>query len=152
MDPKLPFVLLALLGGAALPVQIGINGSLRQFIGSAMQAATISFSVGALAGLIASIQMREGTPSLEKLGQSAPWIWIGGFFGVFYVWTTIVTGPKLGALLAVSLVIAGQLTVSLALDHFGALGFPQSSISPLKLFGLGCVIFGVLVIGYAKQG
>ncbi|MCX7325380.1 MAG: DMT family transporter [Hyphomicrobiales bacterium] len=152
MDPKLPFVLLALLGGAALPVQIGINGSLRQIIGSAMQAATISFSVGALAGLIASILMREGTPSLEKLGQSAPWMWIGGFFGVFYVWTTIVTGPKLGALLAVSLVIAGQLTVSLALDHFGALGFPQSSISPLKLFGLGCVIFGVLVIGYAKQG
>ncbi|MGL4441548.1 MAG: DMT family transporter [Bosea sp. (in: a-proteobacteria)] len=152
MDPKLPFVLLALLGGAALPVQIGINGSLRQIIGSAMQAATISFSVGAVAGLIASIAMRDGVPSMEKLGQVAPWMWIGGFFGVFYVWTTIVTGPKLGALLAVSLVIAGQLTVSLALDHFGALGFPQSSISPLKLFGLGCVIVGVLVIGYAKQG
>ena len=152
MDPKLPFVLLALLGGAALPMQIGINGSLRQIIGSAMQAATISFSVGAVAGLIASIVMRDGTLSLERLGQVAPWMWIGGFFGVFYVWTTIVTGPKLGALLAVSLVIAGQLTVSLALDHFGALGFPQSSISPLKLFGLACVIVGVLVIGYAKQG
>jgi bacterial/archaeal transporter family-2 protein len=151
MDPKLRFVLLALLGGAALPVQIGINGSLRQIIGSAMQAATISFSVGALAGLIACIIMREGTSSLERLWQVAPWMWVGGFFGVFYVWTTIVTGPKLGALLAVSLVIAGQLTVSLALDHFGALGFPQSSISPLKLFGLCCVIIGVLVIGYAKQ-
>ncbi len=152
MDPKLPFAILALLGGAALPLQIGINGSLRQIIGSAMQAATISFSVGALAGLVASILMRDGAPTIEKLGQAAPWMWLGGFFGVFYVWTTIVTGPKLGALLAVSLVIAGQLTVSLALDHFGALGFPQSSISPLKLFGLGLVIFGVLVIGYAKQG
>ncbi len=151
MDPKLPFILLALLGGAALPVQIGINGSLRQIIGSTTQAATISFSVGAVAGLIASAAMREGTPSLERLGQSAPWMWLGGLLGIFYVWTTIVAGPKLGALLAVSLVIAGQLTVSLALDHFGALGFPQSSISPLKLFGLGCVIIGVLVIGYSKQ-
>lgn len=150
MDPKLPFVLLALLGGAALPMQIGINGSLRQIVGSAMQAATISFSVGALAGLIASLVMREGTPSLEKLGQVAPWMWLGGFFGVFYVWTTIVAGPRLGALLAVSLVIAGQVLMSVALDHFGALGFPQSSVSPLKLFGVGCVIVGVVAIGYAK--
>lgn len=151
MDPKLPLALLALLGGAALPAQIGINGSLRQIVGSAMQAATISFCVGALAGLAASLLMREGTWSLERLGQAAPWMWLGGVFGVFYVWTTIVTGPKLGALLAVSLVIAGQLMMSLALDHFGALGFPQSSISPLKLLGLGLVIAGVVVIGYAKS-
>jgi uncharacterized membrane protein YdcZ (DUF606 family) len=40
--------------------------------------------------------------------------------------------------------------MSVALDHFGALGFPQSSVSPLKLFGVGCVILGVVVIGYAK--
>jgi transporter family-2 protein len=150
MDPKLPFALLALLGGAALPVQIGINGSLRQVIGSAMQAATISFSVGALAGLAASLLMREGVPSPERLSQTAGWMWIGGFFGVFYVWTTIVAGPKLGALLAVSLVIAGQVLMSVALDHFGALGFPQSSVSPLKLFGVGCVILGVVVIAYSK--
>ena len=115
-----------------------------------MQAATISFSVGALAGLAASLLMREGLPSPERLSQTAGWMWIGGFFGVFYVWTTIVTGPKLGALLAVSLVIAGQVLMSVALDHFGALGFPQSSVSPLTLFGVGCVILGVVVIGYAK--
>jgi bacterial/archaeal transporter family-2 protein len=85
------------------------------------------------------------------MSETAPWMWLGGFCGVFYVWTTIVAGPRVGALLAVSLAIAGQVVASSLLDHFGALGFPQNSLSPLKLAGIGLVVAGVVVIGYARQ-
>jgi bacterial/archaeal transporter family-2 protein len=145
------FVMLAMLGGSALPLQIGVNGSLRQALGSAMQAAFVSFAVGAAAGLGACILMRDGVPTLDRMGETAPWMWLGGFCGVFYVWTTIVAGPRIGALLAVSLAIAGQVAVSSLLDHYGALGFPQNSLSPLKVLGIGLVVAGVAVIGYARQ-
>jgi bacterial/archaeal transporter family-2 protein len=151
MNGFIAAAMLALAGGAALPIQIGINGFLRQTLGSAMQAAFISFSVGAVAGLGACYALREGAPSLERLSATAPWMWIGGFFGVFYVWTTIVAGPRVGAVLAVSLAIAGQVVVASLLDHFGVLGFPQSSLSPLKIAGVALVVVGVVVIGYARQ-
>jgi bacterial/archaeal transporter family-2 protein len=151
MDGKFAVMLLAMLGGSALPVQIGVNGVLRQTLGGAMQAAFVSFAVGAFAGLGACYLLREGAPTLERMSQTAPWMWLGGFCGVFYVWTTIVAGPRIGALLAVSLAIGGQVIVSSLLDHYGALGFPQNSLSPLKLAGIGLVMAGVLLIGYARQ-
>jgi transporter family-2 protein len=151
MSGLVPFALLAMVGGMALPLQIGLNGYMRQALGSAMQAAFVSFAVGAVAGLGACYLLRDGAPTLERMSQTSPWMWLGGFCGVFYVWTTIVAGPTLGALLAVSLAIAGQVVASSLIDHFGALGFPQSSLSPLKLAGVALVVAGVVVIGYARQ-
>jgi bacterial/archaeal transporter family-2 protein len=105
-----------------------------------------------LAALTVCIVTRTPLPTAEKLATPATWMWFGGCFGVFYVWTTIMTGPKIGATLAISLAIAGQLIVAAMLDHNGALGFPQDSLSPLKMAGIGLVIAGVVLVGYSKQG
>ncbi|WP_458429062.1 DMT family transporter, partial [Pseudomonas aeruginosa] len=45
--------------------------------------------------------------------------------GAFYVATSVVVGPRLGAAALLSLSVLGQLLTSLAVDHFGWLGFPQ---------------------------
>jgi transporter family-2 protein len=152
MDPKLVLVMIAFLGGSALSLQVGVNSALRGVVGTAMQATFISFSVGAVAALAASFAMRDGPPALEKLAQTSPWMWLGGLCGVTYVWATIVAGPKLGATLTLSLAIAGQLLAALLLDHFGALGLPRNEASLLKLAGVACVIMGVVIIGYARNG
>ncbi len=151
MTSTLPLILLAFAGGAVLPLQMGVNGFLKNGLGHPIQATFVSFTVGSLAALLACIVMRTPLPTAEKLATPAVWMWFGGCFGVFYVFTTIVAGPKIGAALAVSLAIAGQLIVAALLDHTGALGFPQHSISPMKLLGIGLVIAGVLVVGYSKQ-
>ena len=151
MVSNVGFILLAFLGGAVLPIQIGFNSNLRLSLGSAMQAAFVSFSVGALAALAVCIATRTPLPNAEKLATPAVWMWFGGCFGVFYVWTTIMTGPRIGAAFAISLAIAGQLIVAAMLDHNGALGFPQDSLSPIKMAGIGLVIAGVVLVGYAKQ-
>jgi bacterial/archaeal transporter family-2 protein len=152
MTSNLPLIILAFLGGAVLPIQIAFNSNLRLSFGSAMQAAFVSFAVGAFAALAVCIVTRTPLPTAEKLATPAIWMWFGGCFGVFYVWTTIMTGPRIGAAFAISLAIAGQLIIAALLDHNGALGFPQNNLSTLKLAGIGLVIAGVALVGYAKQG
>jgi bacterial/archaeal transporter family-2 protein len=151
MSSTLPLILLAFAGGAVLPLQMGVNGFLRQGLGHPMQATFVSFTVGSIAALIACVLMRVPLPTAEKIATPAFWMWFGGCFGVFYVFTTIVSGPRIGAALAVSLAIAGQLIIAALLDHTGTLGFPQQSLSPMKLLGIGLVIAGVLVVGYSKH-
>jgi bacterial/archaeal transporter family-2 protein len=151
MSANLPLIFLAFLGGAVLPLQMGVNGSLRQGLGHPMQATFVSFAVGSIAALMACLLMRTPMPTADRIAQPALWMWLGGCFGVFYVFTTIVSGPRIGAALAVSLAIAGQLIIATMLDHTGSLGFPQHSISPMKLAGIGLVIAGVLVVSYSKQ-
>jgi bacterial/archaeal transporter family-2 protein len=150
MTANLPLILLAFAGGAFLPIQMGINGQLRAGLGHAMQATFVSFSVGAIGAFVACLVMRVPFPKPEQLAAPALWMWFGGLCGTFYVWTTIMSGPKIGAALAVSLAIAGQLIMAAMLDHTGALGFPQQALSPLKLLGIGLVIAGVVVVAYAK--
>ncbi len=151
MNANLPLIFLAFAGGAFLPIQMGINGQLRAGLGHAMQATFVSFFVGAIGALVACLVMRVPLPKPEQLAAPALWMWFGGLCGTFYVWTTIMSGPKIGAALAVSLAIAGQLVVAAMLDHTGALGFPQHSLSPMKLAGIALVIAGVLVVSYSKQ-
>ena len=54
-----------------------------------------------------------------------------------------VAGPRLGAAAMLGLVVAGQMTESLLLDHFGVLGMAQQVITPWRLLGVGLVIAGV---------
>ncbi len=150
MNASLPFILLAFVGGAVLPIQIGVNSLLRASLGNAFQVTFVSFTVGALGMLAACLVTRTPFPKPEQLAAPALWMWFGGLCGAFYVWTTIMSGPKIGAALAVALAIAGQLVVAAMLDHTGALGFPQHALSPLKLAGIVLVIAGVLLVAYSK--
>jgi bacterial/archaeal transporter family-2 protein len=150
MTANLPLILLAFAGGAFLPIQMGINGQLRAGLGHAMQATFVSFTVGAVGALVACLVMRVPFPKPEQIAAPALWMWFGGLCGTFYVWTTIMSGPRIGAALAVSLAIAGQLIMAALLDHTGALGFPQHALSPLKLAGIALVIAGVIVVAYSK--
>lgn len=57
------YVLFALLGGALLPTQFGINGQLAEWVGGSVRAAFGSFFVGAVALLVAVLATaREGWP------------------------------------------------------------------------------------------
>ena len=134
---------LALLAGAVLPVQTGVNSSLRAAIGHPIWAAAISFSVGLLTLLVLALGLRLGAPNLNN----APfWAYVGGSLGVVYVALSIVLAPKLGAVALVSLAIAGQLLASVVLDHFGWLGFAQLSLNPGRMLGVAFLALGVYFV------
>lgn len=136
----LPFV-----AGAFLPLQAGINGQLAKQISSVMSAALVSFVVGTVA-LLAVVLLQRELPTLDALKGLNWWQWSGGLLGAVFIATAAFAGPRIGALLFMVLVLAGQLSMALTLDHFGWAGYREAPISAGKLAGLALIIGGVWLI------
>ena len=140
------FILLGIVAGISVPTQAGINAQLGLWTKSPVLAATISFMVGTLTLIVYALVTRIPLPALATATAHPWWIWVGGSLGAFFVTATIILVPKLGATTMVALVLAGQMTASLALDHFGALGFPLHPISPGRIIGVLMLCGGVWLV------
>ena len=136
---------LPFLAGAVLPLQAGINGQLARQLSSVFAAALISFAVGSLALLLMTLSQRE-MPGLGALKALTWWHWSGGLLGAFFIATAAFAGPRIGALLFMVLVLAGQLGMALLLDHNGWAGFREAPITLGKAAGLALIIGGVWLI------
>lgn len=143
--------LLAFAGGIALPMQVGLNTALRTHLGNPLQVTFVSFSIGAAAALIYSLAARYPIPTMQSVAGSSWWMWFGGILGAFYVVTTIVAAPQIGAAITLGLVIAGQMTASLVLDHIGFAGLTPHPISFWRVVGALLVIGGVTVMTLAQN-
>ena len=140
------FLLLALLVGALLPVQAGINLQLRVILGHPLGATLVSFLVGAL-GLTALVAaLRVPLPIGAAWARGEWWHWIGGLLGAVYIVATIVVAPRLGAATLVAALVAGQMLASLALDQFGWVGFPVHPISLSRVVGAALIVCGVALV------
>lgn len=142
-----PWWLLALplFAGAVMPLQASINGQLAKNLSSVMAASLVSFVVGMLA-LLAVVLVQREVPSLAAVRSLNWWQLSGGLMGAFFIATAAFAGPRIGALLFMSLVLAGQLGMALLLDHQGWAGFREAPISLGKLAGLALIIGGVWLI------
>lgn len=142
------FILMALLAGISVPTQAGINAQLGLWTRSPTIAAAISFVVGTLALIVYILVTRIPLPSLTTIGGHPWWIWIGGCLGAFFVTSTIILVPKLGAATMVALILAGQMFASLLFDHFGLLGYPLHPASLGRIVGVVLLCAGIWMIKY----
>jgi bacterial/archaeal transporter family-2 protein len=140
------YLLFAVVAGAMLPFQFGINAQLSHWVGSPIRAAFVSFLVGTIVLLVISAFVRKPLPSLERLGDVPWWVWIGGLLGAFYVAGSIVTAPKLGAVTLVAAIVFGQTLASVLVDQFGWVGFKEHHASPGRLAGVVLVAAGVVLV------
>jgi len=140
------YLLLALIGGAMIPFQAGINAQLAQLVNGPIRAALVSFLVGTVVLLVAAAVVPKPWPSVSKLGNAPWWVWIGGILGAFYVAVSVIVAPRLGAATLIGAVVAGQLTAALLIDQYGLVGFPVQQISPGRVAGVVCLFAGVLLV------
>ena len=138
--------LLAFAAGVVLTVQVGVNSSLRAAVGHPVMAALISFVIGSAALLAFLLLMRAPWPERAQLTAAPAWVWLGGVLGAFYVVSTIIVGPRLGAAALLALIVLGQLLTSLLVDNFGWLGFPEQPLTLLRLLGALMLFGGVLLL------
>ena len=136
----------ALAAGMLLPIQTGINAELRSLVGQPILAAAIQFMVGAGALVLIFIVMRAPFPEMGKLWSAPWWIWLGGLCGANYIVIAIVLAPRLGAATLIAVTVAGQMLVSIVLDHFGSLGYPVHPMNVWRFVGAGLVLVGVGLI------
>jgi bacterial/archaeal transporter family-2 protein len=142
---KLIWIVLAFLSGAFLPIQAGMNNKLGKAVASPVHAALISFMIG-LIGLMVYILVTRQTISWAGLKDAPGYVWLAGFLGAFYVTVIILAFPKLGPGLTFGLVVAGQMTLSILLEHFNILVAQQNSINYMKIVGIALVVIGVVII------
>jgi bacterial/archaeal transporter family-2 protein len=143
------YLLFALAAGAMLPIQFGINAQLATWVGSSVRAALVSFVVGTLSLFVVALAVARDWPAADRLSGAPWWVWIGGALGAFYVLGSIVTAPRLGAVTLFAMILAGQALVSLAVDHFGWIGFEEHPVSALRLAGVALLAAGVALVRFS---
>ena len=144
------FTFVALLVGAGYPVQAGINATIAQFHGHPLYAALTNTVVASLVLLVVILVMRLPLPKAASLAAAPPWAWAGGFLGAFFVLSSLVLAPKLGAAVFVSTTIVGTMAASLLIDHAGVLVYKAQPITPLRLVWAVLVVAGMFMIQWKR--
>ena len=143
----LPLFLIVLAGGATA-LQAPTNARLMAAVGSPVNAAFISFTVGTLALGLAAAVLHVRPDGAAVRGLPA-WAWVGGLYGCVFVIAAAWSVPRYGAALTITLMVAGQLIVSLLLDATGTFGVPRQPLSLSKVAGVALVLAGVAL---ARRG
>lgn len=142
-----PLIMLtALLAGALMPVQAGINARLREFLGDPLVASFVSFGVGTVCLALIILGTRAPLPSLAMASAAPWWTWIGGAMGAFFVAVTVILAFKLGATGLIAWIIAGQLVASVLLDHHGVIGFAVREATWQRLLGVALLFGGAVLV------
>jgi transporter family-2 protein len=139
----------AALAGAGLALQAGVNARLRAYIENPVHAALASFAVGtaalAAAALVA-LAVGAARPSLARALEAPWWVWAGGLLGAYYIFTTVTVVPRIGPALFLALVVAGQLSAALWIEHAGALGVVRHPLSAGRIAGALLLVAGVVLV------
>ena len=71
---------------------------------------------------------------------------MGGLCGANYIVIAILLAPRLGAATLIAVTVAGQMLVSILLDHFGLIGYPVHPMNVWRIVGAGLLLAGVGLI------
>ncbi len=139
-------IVIALLLGAGLSTQAGVNSSLRTALGHPLHATISNFVVGLVLVFATALAIGLRTPSAEHFQRSSPWMYLGGVLGAIFVLGSTALAPRLGAATLMGLIVTGQLVAATIIDHHGWLGFEAHPATGTRLVGGLLLIVGVVLI------
>jgi bacterial/archaeal transporter family-2 protein len=143
MLPKGIALLLSAFAGMLVAMQPPINSKLGGAVGT-FAAATISFLVGTV--VLLAVAVLSGGTHLGGLRGVPWWYLVGGLFGAVFVASSLVSVRTLGAGGVIAATIAGQLTGSMVIDHFGLLGLSKQPLSAARVVGIALLAVGVFLV------
>jgi transporter family-2 protein len=143
---ELLLVLVALVAGAAIPVQAGVNAAMGRYAGRPEWAALVNFTVGLVSLGIWLTALRLAPPPATALSRAPWWAWTGGILGAFFVSAVVLLTPRLGVATTLALTVAGQMVAALVLDQMGALGLEIRPISAGRVVGAALLVAGVVLV------
>jgi bacterial/archaeal transporter family-2 protein len=142
---KIFWILIVVIAGAVLPVQAGLNAKVGKALESPVHASFLSFVIGTVALALYLLVTRQ--PAQWQQWREIPAVaWSAGALGAVYITVTILAFPRLGAPLTFGLIVAGQMLISLLLDHFKVLVPVQHPVNIYRLLGVAFIIAGLVLI------
>lgn len=138
-------LLITVVAGSFIALQAPINGMLGRTVGP-FAAGAVSFSIGTAALILITLLIGGG---FGRVGAttSLPWYYLtGGALGAVYVTTALSTVGRLGGGGVTAATIAGQLAMSVAVDHFGVLGLEERPLSAGRVAGIALLALGTFLI------
>ncbi len=139
-------ILLAVLGGALIPLQTCINTRLKQRTGSPLTASYISILVSILFLVMLVVFSQSGFfLNWTKLSGEPFWVYLGGVCGVAVLTGNILLFPRLGGVQTVILPVLGQILMGMILDSTGILHSKMAPLTVFRLLGAVLVFAGVVL-------
>lgn len=148
MNWNLFYAFCAAGAGACIALQASANGMFRRNLGDPWYAAFFSICGTIITASCVMLIFRPPAPSMSAVQSCQWWNWIGGPLGAMIVLAGAALTPKLGAAAFISLVVAGQLGVSMVLDHYALMGLEEQPITLGRVAGIILVVVGVVCIKY----
>ena len=140
MESVLLIIMIGLIGGIA----VGLQGPMASMITQRLGIFESVFIVHLGGMIIALIPLLVYGGGKLSEWRSVPWyVLAAGIFGLVVIGAVSYMIPRVGVAAAITTIVAGQLLVSAALDHFGFLGAAQRSIDAPRALGLVVVFMGV---------
>jgi bacterial/archaeal transporter family-2 protein len=140
---KILLGLIAVAAGVAAAVQAAANAGLSSRIGLAA-ALVVNTSIVLLGTLV--FYFARGLQG-SFFPSGTPWsLYVGGVCGFVIILSLAFVFPKIGAAVAIALVVLGQGAAALAIDHFGFFGMPKEPVTLVRVAGLLLVGGGVALM------
>jgi transporter family-2 protein len=127
-------------------VQSGSNAALNKALAQPILAALVvaAANVAVYAAMIPVLGL--SWPGSERIAQVPWWGWIGGFLGGLYVLAAVLFAERLGAAVFTGLVVTASIVTSIALDHFGWVGFAPHAAGLWRVIGGALMIGGLILV------
>ena len=140
---QLLFILLVVAGGMGLSVEAGLLGPLGGEVGDLWATFSI-FGVGAaLTFLLMLFFSPRNSPSFFT--QPA-WTLLGGILGPVYVVILTIAVPSIGIAMTMIGILAGQVSKSLVIDHYGLFGSSHRKIDSKRIIALIFIIAALFLM------
>ena len=143
MSRQLAFVSTLLVGGL-IAVQPPANSALARHVGDLPAALISGVITVAVLGVLALVF--GDLSRLSGLSAFKPGYALGGIGGAAVVAVSLVTVRSLGVAGVVSLLVAGQLCISVLADRLGWFGVAEVGLTPARWLGVLLVAAGTLLI------
>ena len=129
------------------PLQAALNSQLGKKADNPVFAVCVS---GLLSGIVLGVYLlftRNILPRGPGTTLQVPgYLWLGGVIGAAYLTCVVIATPKLGTGTTLAAIVAMQVIVGVALDHFAVLGLDKHPINWGRGFGVALFVAGAFLI------
>ncbi|SDN55089.1 transporter family-2 protein [Methylobacterium phyllostachyos] len=138
---------LALLAGVANAIEPGQNATLAKATGQPMLAGIFCFvlAIVCLFGVMVVVRLRSQSTS-EQATPVPWWAWPGGILGAAVVLAQLYVSEQIGAAPFLGCVITAGVVGSIALDHYGLVGFERHPVGRWRIAGGVLMLVGVALV------